>query len=96
MLDIKNRRAQGVSIPTAVTVMADYMRSTVRNLRSMITCRVFRSNTVAQMLLLHDQTEWLNVCVADKDSIRNVLNRKSRQMTIQRRADPMSRSWPCS
>ena len=93
MLDIKNRRAQGVSIPTAVTVMADYMRSTVRNLRSMITCRVFRSNTVAQMLLLHDQTEWLNVCVADKDSIRNVLNRKSRQLTIQRRADPMSRSW---
>ncbi len=93
MLDIKNRRSQGVSIPTVVTVLEDYMRSTVRNLRSMITCKVFRSNTVSQMLMLHDQTDWMDVCVHAKDSIRNVMASKSSHMTVFRRSDPFSRSY---
>ena len=93
MQDIKNRRAEGVSIPTVVTVLSDYLRSTVRNLRSMITCQVFRSNTVSQMLMLHDQTNWMDVCVHAKDSIKNVMAAKSSHMSVLRRADPFSRSY---
>jgi hypothetical protein len=93
MMDIKSRRERGVSIPTAVTVIADYLRSSVRNLRSMITCKVFRSNTVFQMLTLHDQTDWMDVCVHAKDSIRNTMRSKSAHMSIMRRADPFARSW---
>ena len=92
-MDIRVRRGRGVTIPVVVTVLEDYMRSTIRNLRSMITCKVFRSNTVSQMLQIHDQTDWREVCVTGEHSIRNVLRAKTGRASVKWRFSPILRTW---
>ena len=95
VLDVANKRAAGVDVFKIVTGWKDYLRSSVRNLRSSIYCHVFRSRTVEQMLELHNETCWREVCITGKDSIRSVLRKKGERVSLVLRHNRFLRTWTC-
>jgi len=85
--DMRERRANGATVPEMVQTWQDYVHSSVYTLKSMLRNGVFNSKTLVDSLNILELVDWPAACTDGDDSIRATVQEFSAQTPALRKHD---------
>ena len=91
--EIKSRREKGEHPSVVARMYENYLGDVIQKLYDSISAGVFRSDTVTQMLMIHNLLDFDEVCSTGRNSIASIMRERSEKIKSTRKYDGMYRAW---